>query len=79
MSDTLKKLQKTISEVLGCKEEEVVPTASLEHDLGADSLDVVELCMAVEDDFDIEIPDEDADAIKTVQQYVDYLNARIKS
>lgn len=54
----------------------VVPDANFADDLGADSLDVVELVMALEDKFDIEIPDEDAEGITTVQQAIDYINSK---
>ncbi len=77
MSRHLEKLKITISEVLGVKVDDVIPTARLEEDLGADSLDVVELSMCVEDDFQIEIPDEDAEGLKTVQQYLEYLDSRV--
>lgn len=77
MSDTLQRVQKTIREVLGVKEEEIVPTAHFINDLGADSLDHVELIMALEEDFDIEIPDEQADKLNTVQDVIDLLNAHV--
>lgn len=57
---------------------EVTPRADFREDLGADSLDIVELVMRLEEEFDIEIPDEDADNIKTVQDAVDYLTKRTK-
>ncbi|XMB67958.1 acyl carrier protein [Mycoplasmatota bacterium zrk1] len=70
----LEKIKDIIVENLGVKEEEVTLDASLTDDLGADSLDAVELIMAIEDEFDISINDSDAQAMKTVQNIVDYLN-----
>lgn len=63
-----------IVEQLSVEKEKVVPNASFVDDLGADSLDLVELIMAMEEEFDIEIPDEDAEKITTVQDAVDYVN-----
>ena len=63
-----------IADSLGVTEEEIVPKASFIEDLGADSLDIVELVMAIEKRFDIEIPDEDAERIATVQDAIDYIN-----
>jgi len=63
---------------LGVDEGEVTPNASFVDDLGADSLDTVELVMAFEEAFDIEIPDEDAEKIKTVKDAVDYINKNSK-
>ena len=59
------------------KEEDIQDTASFVEDLGADSLDTVELVMALEEEFETEIPDEDAEAITTVQLAVDYINANL--
>ena len=67
------RVKKIIVEQLGVKEEEVKPEASFIEDLGADSLDTVELVMALEEDFDIEIPDEEAEKITTVQSAIDYV------
>ncbi|TCP96033.1 acyl carrier protein [Cricetibacter osteomyelitidis] len=67
------RVKKIIVEQLGVKEEEVKPEASFVEDLGADSLDTVELVMALEEEFDIEIPDEDAEKITTVQSAIDYV------
>jgi acyl carrier protein len=61
---------------LGVEEEEVVPSAEFMNDLGADSLDRVELVMAFEDEFEVQIEDEEAESLKTVQQAIDYLNKR---
>jgi acyl carrier protein len=63
-----------IVEQLSVEKDKVVPNASFVDDLGADSLDLVELIMAMEEAFDIEIPDEDAEKIVTVQDAVDYVN-----
>ena len=63
-----------IAQSLGVAIEEVVPDASFIDDLGADSLDIVELVMIIEREFDIEIPDEDAERISTVQHAIDYIN-----
>jgi len=67
------KVKSIIAEQLGVKPEEVTPQASFVDDLGADSLDTVELVMALEEEFGIEIPDEDAEKIATVQDAVDYI------
>ena len=75
MSDIVDRVQKIVVEQLGVKEEEVTLEASFVDDLGADSLDTVELVMALEEEFDTEIPDEEAEKIGTVQQAVDYINA----
>lgn len=63
-----------IVEQLSVEKEKVVPEASFVDDLGADSLDLVELIMAMEEGFDVEIPDEDAEKIVTVQDAIDYVN-----
>ncbi len=75
MSTIEERVIKIVVEQLGVKEEEVVPTASFVDDLGADSLDTVELVMALEEEFETEIPDEEAEKITTVQQAIDYVNA----
>ena len=67
------KVKQIIVEQLGVDENEVTPTASFVDDLGADSLDTVELVMAFEENFGIEIPDEDAEKIATVKDAVDYI------
>ena len=69
------RVKKIIVEQLGVKQEEVLNNASFVEDLGADSLDTVELVMALEEEFDTEIPDEEADKITTVQAAIDFINA----
>ena len=73
------KVKSIIVEQLGVDEEEVTPDASFVDDLGADSLDTVELVMAFEEAFDIEIPDEDAEKIRTVKDAVEYIGKNAKS
>ena len=77
MSNIEARVKKIIVEQLGVKEEQVVNTASFVDDLGADSLDTVELVMALEEEFECEIPDEDAEKITTVQQAIDYVTAHL--
>lgn len=74
----LDKVKKIIAEQLGVDEDDITPDASFTDDLGADSLDLVELVMAFEDGFDIEIPDEDAENIKTVADAVNYIQSKIE-
>lgn len=71
------KVKKIVSEQLSVDETEVKPEANFANDLGADSLDTVELVMALEEEFDIEIPDEAAEGIATVQAAVDYINGKV--
>ena len=78
MADVDVKVKKIISEQLGVPEGDVKPEASFVNDLGADSLDTVELVMALEEEFGIEIPDEDAEKIATVQNAVEYIKAKQK-
>lgn len=78
MSSIEERVKKIVCEQLGVKEEEVVPAASFVDDLGADSLDTVELVMALEEEFDTEIPDEEAEKITTVQEAIDYIVAHKK-
>jgi acyl carrier protein len=72
------KVKQIIVEQLGVDEGEVTPNASFVDDLGADSLDTVELVMAFEEGFEIEIPDEDAEKIRTVQDAIDYIGKHAK-
>lgn len=74
--EIFQKVQKIVCEQLGVDESEVKPEASFANDLGADSLDTVELVMALEEEFDIEIPDEAAEGIATVQAAVDYISQK---
>lgn len=76
-SDILERVKKVTVEELGVKEEEVVDGASFQEDLGADSLDVVELVMAFEDEFGIDIPDEEVNDIKTVGLAVSYIDKKL--
>ena len=69
------KVKKIIAEKLGVELEEVVPEASFVDDLGADSLDLVELIMSMEEEFDIDISDEDAEKLVTVKDAIDYINS----
>ena len=71
------RVRKIIIEQLGVKEEQVTNEASFVEDLGADSLDTVELVMALEEEFELEIPDEDAEKITTVQQAIDYITSHL--
>lgn len=75
MNTIEERVKKVVVEQLGVKPEEVTPASSFINDLGADSLDIVELVMALEEEFETEIPDEEAEAITTVQAAVDYVNA----
>ncbi|MBL6735434.1 MAG: acyl carrier protein [Shewanellaceae bacterium] len=75
MSNIEDRVKKIIVEQLGVKEEDVKSEASFVDDLGADSLDTVELVMALEEEFDTEIPDDEAEKITTVQSAVDYVSA----
>lgn len=77
MSEREDKVKQIIAEKLGVSGDKVTPPASFVDDLGADSLDQVELIMAFEDEFDVEIPDEDAEKLKTVQDALDYLNSKL--
>ncbi len=74
MSSIEERVKKIVVEQLGVNEDQVVNGASFVDDLGADSLDTVELVMALEEEFETEIPDEEAENITTVQQAIDYVN-----
>ena len=76
MSSVEDQVRGIIAEQLGLKAEEIKNDASFVDDLGADSLDTVELVMALEEEFETEIPDEEAEKITTVQQAIDYIRAR---
>ncbi|MEC7832326.1 MAG: acyl carrier protein [Pseudomonadota bacterium] len=78
MSDIDERVKNIIVKQLGVKEEEIKNESKFVDDLGADSLDTVELVMALEDEFDTEIPDEEAEKITSVQQAIDYINANLK-
>ncbi len=78
MDEILAKIKQIVADQLGIDEDEVAPEASFIDDLGADSLDIVELIMAFEEEFDLEIPDEDAEKITTVQDAVDYINDHLE-
>jgi acyl carrier protein len=78
MASVNEKVKQIVAEQLGVDEGEVSPSASFVDDLGADSLDQVELVMAFEEAFDLEIPDEDAEKIRTVQDAVDYIGQHVK-
>ncbi len=75
MSTIEERVKKIVAEQLGVKEEDVKPESSFVEDLGADSLDTVELVMALEEEFETEIPDEEAEKITTVQAAIDYVNS----
>ncbi|MEJ6484740.1 acyl carrier protein [Nostoc punctiforme UO1] len=75
MSTIEERVKKIIGEQLGVKQEEVVNSASFVEDLGADELDIEELIMALKEEFDTEIPDEEAKKISTVQAAIDYINS----
>ncbi len=76
-NEIFEKVQKIVADQLGVETSAVVPQASFQNDLGADSLDTVELVMALEEEFEIEIPDEAAEEILTVQSAVDYINNKV--
>ncbi len=77
MSSIQEKVIQIVVEQLSVEEEQVTPTASFIEQLGADSLDIVEMVMALETAFEIEIPDEDAEKITNVQEAVDYLEKKL--
>ena len=75
MSGMEDRVKKIIAEQLGVSEEQITPEASFVDDLGADSLDTVELVMALEEEFEIDIPDEEAEKIVTFQHVIEYIKA----
>ena len=78
MENVEQRVKKIVAEQLGVNEAEIKNESSFVDDLGADSLDTVELVMALEEEFETEIPDEDAEKIKTVGDVVNYVKARVK-
>ncbi len=78
LKEITEKVKQIISEQLGVEEAEVTSSASFVDDLGADSLDTVELVMALEEQFDIDIPDDAAEKIRTVQDAIDYIDKHSK-
>ncbi|SFE39712.1 acyl carrier protein [Alteribacillus iranensis] len=76
MADTLDRVKKIVADRLGVEESEITMEATFKDDLGADSLDVVELVMELEDEFDLEISDEEAEKISTVADVVNYIEAQ---
>ena len=78
MSDIEKRVRKIVSEQLGTEDDKIKNESSFIDDLGADSLDTVELVMALEEEFDTEIPEKEEKKITTVQQAIDYINKNLK-
>ncbi|MCK4809597.1 MAG: acyl carrier protein [Candidatus Omnitrophica bacterium] len=78
MASVDERVKNIIAEQLGVKKEEIKPESSFVDDLGADSLDTVEVVMALEEEFGIEIPDEDADKMATVGEAVKYIDVKVK-
>jgi len=78
MANIEKRIKEIIANQLGVDQEEVVPEASFVEDLGADSLDLVELIMAIEEEFGVEVPDEEAEKIRKVQDAIDYIQKHIQ-
>jgi acyl carrier protein len=76
---TLERVRKVLMEQLEVSEDEVTPVASIVDDLGADSLDVVEIVMGLEEEFDIEVSDQDAEKLPTVQDIVNYVEEKAKA
>ena len=79
MEDIEAKIKELIVEKLGVSEDQIKPEAHFIDDLGADSLDTVELVMALEENFDIEIPDEDAEKLTTVGAAIDYIKSKLEN
>ncbi|MBW4562003.1 MAG: acyl carrier protein [Mojavia pulchra JT2-VF2] len=76
-ADIFERVKKVVTDQLGVEAETIRPQSTFIDDLGADSLDIVELVMAFEEEFDIEIPDEAAEKILSVQEAVDYINSKV--
>lgn len=76
MATLQQRVYRIVQEQFGVRQEEVTPEKNFEDDLGADSIDMVEFVMGLEDEFEIEISDEEAEGIETVQQLLDYLRAK---
>jgi acyl carrier protein len=79
MENIVQRVRKIVAEQLGANEADIKNESSFVDDLGADSLDTVELVMALEEEFECEIPDEEAEKITTVQQAIDYVSAHLKA
>lgn len=79
MSSVIERVKKIVIEQLGVDEDQVTPSASFTDDLGADSLDTVELVMALEQEFNLEIPDEDAEKITNIEEAVKYIQEKLES
>ncbi len=77
--DIYNRVRKIVSDQLGVEDAKVTPDANFQNDLGADSLDTVELVMAFEEEFDLEIPDEDAEKIAKVSDAVDYITEKVQT
>lgn len=77
MEDIMNRLKEIVVDRLDVEEDQIKPEASFVEDLGADSLDIVELIMGIEEDFDIEIPDEDAEKLTTVGEAMDYVKEKL--
>lgn len=77
--EVMKKLKGLVMDRLQVEEEQIKPEASFTDDLGADSLDLVEFIMGIEEEFDVEIPDDDAEKLKTVGEALDYVMAKLEA
>nr|AKE98880.1 acyl carrier protein [Bangia fuscopurpurea] len=77
--EIFEKVQKIVSEQLGVEKKEVTREANFSSDLGADSLDTVELIMAIEEEFEIEVPDNDAEKISTLSEVIDFIQLKLKA
>ena len=77
MEEVQQKLKEIVMDRLNAEEDQIKPEASFVEDLGADSLDIVELIMGIEEEFDIEIPDEDAEKLTTVGEAMDYVKGKL--